>query len=112
MLVWDSFLSNYNGRTCWQERDVSNQEVSLFMDAAGSKGFGVILGNKWCASRWPAEWEAVGLCRNLTRLEFFPIVVALELWGEKLCNKRRSRHVLGVQNSAADALSRFNFQVF
>lgn len=150
--VRNRFLSTYNGRTCCQDVEVGNHEVSLFMDASGSLAFGAIYGTAWCADTWPTAWILSGLCRNLTLLEFFPIVVAVELWGPHLRNKRvcfwsdnmgvvncinsltssslpvlsllrhlvlkclefniwfRSSHVPGVENSIADALSRFNFR--
>ncbi|KAM4028647.1 uncharacterized protein ACNLHF_023941 [Anomaloglossus baeobatrachus] len=86
--IWRVFLESYNGRTCWQAEEVSNKELALFMDAAGSTGFGAILGKEWCAARWPPEWLQGELCRNLAFLELFPIVVAIELWGFELSNKR------------------------
>lgn len=36
---------------------------------------------EWCASPWPMRWKEMGLCRNFTLLERFPIIVAIELWG-------------------------------
>ncbi|KAM4023858.1 uncharacterized protein ACNLHF_024804 [Anomaloglossus baeobatrachus] len=86
--IWRVFLESYNGRTCWQAEEVSNKELALFTDAAGSTGFGAILGKEWCAARWPPEWLHGELCRNLAFLELFPIVVAIELWGFELSNKR------------------------
>lgn len=152
--VWRVFLNSYNGHTCCQEPEVANSELSLFTDAAGSVGFGAILGNEWCAGEWPSSWQTSGLCRNLTLLELFPIIVALELWSPILANKQvcfytdnlgvvhcisrlsssslpvlallrhmvlrclqhniwfRARHVPGVDNHIADALSRFRWQEF
>lgn len=152
--VWREFLMSYNGRTCCQEPEVSSCDIELFTDAAGSAGFGAILGSDWCAGGWPAAWQDNGFCRNLTLLELFPIVVAVELWGSVLRDKRvrfwtdnisvvhcinrlssssppvlsllrhlvlrclqqniwfRARHVPGVNNTVADALSRFRWQEF
>ncbi|KAM3912164.1 uncharacterized protein RB166_020655 [Leptodactylus fuscus] len=59
--VWMSFLEKYNGRTCMQSLEVSNQDISLYTDAAGSLGFGAILGREWCASSWPPEWATTGI---------------------------------------------------
>lgn len=152
--VWRDFLGQYNGRTCYQREEVNNSELCLFTDAAGSCGFGAILGSRWCCQAWPQAWRDCGFCANLVLLELFPIVVALELWGDCLANRRvcfwtdnmgvvfcvnkltsaslpvlsllrrmvlrclllnvsfRARHVPGVRNCAADALSRFQFQDF
>lgn len=80
-------------------------EVSLRTDAAGSRGFGAILGTQWCADEWPAEWPAEwresGLCWNFTFLELLPIVVAMELWGPGLRNRRICFHTdnMGVVHS-------------
>lgn len=46
--IWDTFLDKYNGYTCCQAAKVDNREVELFTDAAGCKGFGLIIGTKWC----------------------------------------------------------------
>ncbi|KAM3920262.1 uncharacterized protein RB166_014650 [Leptodactylus fuscus] len=86
--VWLSFLDSYNGRTCWQSPEVSNSDLSLFTDAAGSLGFGAVLGSQWCAEPWPDAWREAGLCRNLTVLELFPIIVAVEIWGDQLRDRR------------------------
>lgn len=152
--VWRDFLRRYNGRTCCQSEEVDNSDICLFTDAAGSVGFGAILGTRWCCQEWPESWREAGLVSNLVLLELFPIIVSLELWGSELCGRRvcfwtdnmgvvhgvnnltssslpvlgllrhlvlrcldynisfRARHVPGVENCAADSLSRFQFQEF
>lgn len=74
--------------TCCQEEEVANAELCLFSDAAGSAGFGVIFGPHWCCQEWPEAWRQRGWCSNLVLLELFPLVVALELWGPELANKK------------------------
>lgn len=142
--VWESFLQRYR----------SNGEISLYTDADGSRGFGAIFGLQWCAGAWPDSWVQVGWCKNLTLLELFPVVVAVELWVRQLRDSKvcfwtdnvsvvacvnslpasslpvlallrhlvlrylelnilfRARHVPGVENKIADALSRFYWQEF
>lgn len=154
LYVWKEFLRTYNGRTVCQAVEDSNVDLELFTDAAGSRGFGAVFGVEWCADTWPQEWIDRGYCSNLTLLELFPIVVAIELWGGTMQNRRicfwsdnssvvhginnltsssppvlsllrhlvlrclewniwfRARHVPGRDNIVADALSRFNWQVF
>ncbi|CAJ0933131.1 unnamed protein product [Ranitomeya imitator] len=85
--VWSSFLLHYNGYTCFQSEEKTGQDISLFADAAGSVGFGVIFHDQWCAERWPDNWFMNGWTRNLTLLELFPLVVAVVIWGEQLRNK-------------------------
>lgn len=88
LAVWRDFLYQYNGRTCFQQEETSNVDLELFTDAAGSLGFGAILEKDWCAEAWPLSWREAGFCRNLTLLELFPIVVAVEIWGDRLSNKK------------------------
>lgn len=88
LAVWRTFLHSYNGRTCCPAPEVSSDDVSLFTDAAGSIGFGAILGKYWCSGEWPSSWQENVFCRNLTLLELFPIIVAIELWGYLLQNRR------------------------
>lgn len=58
----------------------------MFTDASGSLGFAAVLGSKWFA----LDWEKVpGLTKcQIAIKELFPIVVALELWGTVLRNKK------------------------
>lgn len=88
LLVWQQFLSIYNGRTCWQEEFIENSAIQLFTDAAGSTGFGAYLSGRWCCAAWPAEWREQNLTGNLVLLEIFPVLVALDIWGPLLVNKR------------------------
>lgn len=88
ILVWHDFLGLYNGHTCCQSEEVSNLDVELFMDAASTKGFGAVLGSEWCAEPWPLSWSESDLIQNMTFLELFPIIVAMELWGDRLRYRR------------------------
>ena len=123
-------------------------------DAAGSVGFGVFYDNRWCARRWPANWQGTDLLRVLTFLEFFPILVAVCIWRQLFANQRvlfwcdnqavvrvvnrqasrservmrlvrkfvltcleanilfSARHIPGVDNDVADALSHFQEERF
>ncbi|XP_041442566.1 uncharacterized protein LOC121401560 isoform X1 [Xenopus laevis] len=78
--VWDSFLTEFNGIRLWLSETKNNRELELLTDASGSIGYGAYFAGKWCAGRWPQAWRELGLTKNLTLLELFPIVVALELW--------------------------------
>ncbi|KAM3932738.1 uncharacterized protein RB166_005767 [Leptodactylus fuscus] len=102
LLVWQSFLEQYNGRSLMQSAVVDVFDCELFTDAAGGQGFGAFYGGQWCAAPWPLAWRELGLTKNLTLLELFPIVVAVSIWV----------HVPGVKNDIATALSRFQWERF
>lgn len=78
MLVWLTFLQEFNGRTFFiDERWLSPPPLTLYTDAAGSKGYGAIFGRHWFYGEWPDSWKSF----NITLLECFPIAVALHIWG-------------------------------
>ena len=60
---------------------VGCKQLHLYTDASGL-GFSLILGNEWAMGRCPNSWENKGI----TIKEFFPIVLAIKMWGEKLKN--------------------------
>ena len=65
--VWMRFLAGFNGRAFFlDDLWVTSTTLELFTDAAGSKGSKV---------------------RNTTFLEYFPIVIALHIWGSTMANK-------------------------
>ena len=76
--VWHDFLRLYNGKSfslssCWE----TSKSLNLFTDAAGSLGYEAIFGTHWFFREWPDGWKNF----NITLLEFFPIVLAVEIWG-------------------------------
>jgi len=56
----------------------------FFTDAVKSSGYGLIFGKQWAYGKWPDSWKD----RNISFLEFFPIVIGLSLWCKELQNKR------------------------
>lgn len=67
--------------------------MKLYTDASGSLGFAGVLGSKWYANEWPATMSHLQIAIK----ELFPIVIALELWGDLLENK----NVLFLTDNAA-----------
>ena len=57
--------------------------LQLFTDAAGDHGFGAVFGTHWCYGEWPEEWHGL----NIAILEFYPTVLSLILWGDRITNK-------------------------
>ncbi|XP_075715671.1 uncharacterized protein LOC142750558 [Rhinoderma darwinii] len=88
LLVWGEFLQTYNGRSVLMYQPVSSVDLELYTDASGACGFGAYFQGQWCAGVWPDTWHECGFVRNLALLELFPIVVAAELWGDCLRDRR------------------------
>ncbi|XP_061470916.1 uncharacterized protein LOC133379514 isoform X1 [Rhineura floridana] len=84
LIVWSAFLREFNGVFFWRHDRLLEAELQVHSDASGSFGFGVIFGDSWCHGSWPETWVQEGLVRDLTLLEFFPIVVAVYLWPDRL----------------------------
>lgn len=82
--MWLSFLQSYNGQSCWLLEVVLNSQLELCTDAAGFCGFDAFFYGDWSAECWPASGARMDHLCNLTRLEHFPIIVAIELWGDRL----------------------------
>lgn len=94
--VWLQFLSEYNGTTVILDKFwSSNSDLNLFSDSAGGKekGFGIFFDNRWAQACWPSSWVNSDILTDITFLELFPVVVALNIWGELLRNKRILFHV-------------------
>lgn len=88
LLVWAQFLDKFSEEAIFQEEFVSDDDFCLFTDAAGSVGFASIWKTHWCTSLWHHSWRTRGYLKNVVLLELFPILVALEICGELLRNKR------------------------
>jgi len=89
--MWLEFLEGYNGVTLMPDMFwASNDALEIFTDSAGGKemGLGIYFQGRWAFSQWPKKWFDMGLLRNITFLELFPVVVALTMWGEQLQNKK------------------------
>ena len=82
--AWSEFINNFNGKSIfidevWQNSD----KLNMYTDAAGSLGYGAVLGKNW----FYGGWEEIHLQEyDITFKELFPIVVAVETWGESLAN--------------------------
>ena len=63
---------------------MSSDHLTLYSDASGSVGFAAILGSEWFASLWFDELRQYQIAIK----ELFPIVIAMEIWGKELQNKK------------------------
>ena len=84
MLVWKRFLDKFNGRTFFlEEKWLSATPLTLYTDAAGSKGYGALFGSHWFFGEWPENWKSL----NIAFLELFPITISLHVWGCQMRNQ-------------------------
>ncbi|MES9881803.1 MAG: reverse transcriptase domain-containing protein [Sedimenticola sp.] len=78
MYMWSTFIRGFNGRSVFlNDRFLSSRTLSLYTDAAASLGFGAVYGSHWLYGPFPAEWQGF----NITFLELYPIVLAVNVWG-------------------------------
>ena len=86
---WLQFLQNHNGVTVFPEPVWSNStSINLYADAAGSKGYAIVLGHRWLAGEFPPSWADY----HITIKELYPITLSLHVWGHLLTNKRIMFH--------------------
>ena len=66
-----------------------------FRDSAGGEqlGFGIYFGGKWAQSAWPTAWRESDVLSDITFLELFPVVIAVNIWGDLLRNKNILFHI-------------------
>ena len=78
--MWKKFLLSYTGVTVMPDMFwTDNENLELYTDSAGGKGrgFGIYFQGKWTHELWPDSCLETPLIRNISFLEFFPVVVTL-----------------------------------
>ena len=68
-----------------EEAWATSCQLRFYTDAAKSQGYGIVFGRHWAYGEWPNDWKAN---RDISFLEFLPIVVGLSMWCHILRNKR------------------------
>ncbi|KAK3084124.1 hypothetical protein FSP39_008557 [Pinctada imbricata] len=102
--VWLMFLDFYNGYTHYDTPEWSeSRDLRLFTDSAGNSklGCGAIFQSRWAFLKWPEHWHKTNIMKDITFLEFIPIVMAFHIWGNDLANQRI---LLNTDNSALVAI--------
>ena len=85
LVMWSVFLKGFNGVSIIPDQMwVGEDDIELYTDASGT-GFGGYFAGKWFQGRWPGD---LGSSRSIAWLEFFPILVAVYVWGHLLAGKR------------------------
>ena len=82
-LVWSQFLKSFNGISFWRDDRWLQADFQVNSDMARSLGFSIYFQGRWCSDTWPDMWYQYGTTRDLTFLNFFPIVGALWLWADE-----------------------------
>ena len=87
LIMWHVFLQKFNGRTMIADRYwVTDSDLELFTDASRGIGFGGYFAGQWFKDIWHESVQSD--TRSIAWLEFFPVLVALTLWGKQLSGKR------------------------
>ena len=76
--MWKTFVESFNGKSMFlQDRFLTSDVLSLYTDTAASFGYGAIYSSYWFYGAFPPQ------CRNynITLLELYPIVLAINVWG-------------------------------
>ena len=93
--AWLIFVEFFNGSSLLlPDRWVTSPSLDLYTDAAGSLGFGALFKTHWIMGAWPEQIKDL----PITFKEIFPIVLALEIWGQEL---RDQCIILHIDNMAA-----------
>ena len=76
-------MVNFNGRRIFF-KDVwfSSDHIRLFTDASSSCGFAAVFDSKWLYGGGHKEFQS----GDITLLELFPIMLAVDIWGNQLAN--------------------------
>ena len=84
--IWSAFLTQHNGRSFFIFD--GDDALKLYTDAAGAIGFGAVLGRAWTYGVWPSNVDRT----DITILELYPIVLSVNLWGDKIRNRNIEFH--------------------
>lgn len=85
LLTWLEFLTHFNGRAMFVKSGwVGDSVLSLETDSSGSWGCAAVFLDKYITVPWPQSVPRA----NLALLEFYPIVLATEVWAQEMSNKR------------------------
>ena len=76
--TWSLFISEFSGKSMFLNgRFLPSETLSLYTDAAASLGYGAVYSSYWFYEPFPGHCHHL----NITLLEFYPIVVAVTVWG-------------------------------
>lgn len=84
--AWHEFIDNFNGKLCFLfDAWISSDTLRLYSDAAGVHGgYAAVFGSNWFTGEWPPAMQPF----HITSKGLFPIVLAVEIWGNVLTNHK------------------------
>ncbi|XP_060587839.1 uncharacterized protein LOC132743320 [Ruditapes philippinarum] len=94
--LWLHFLQSYNGITLISDPIwLSDNTLEIYTDSSGgvTGGYGIYFAGHWSQGSWPSHWVIGGLTRDMTLLEFFPVVAAIVTWSNSFRNKKILFHI-------------------
>ena len=81
--AWQIFAESFNGKHIFlQDNWTASDSIQLYSDASSVLGFAGVFGKKWFAGDWGTFFES----GDITRLELFPIMLLVDIWGNLLAN--------------------------
>lgn len=89
--MWLTFLDQFNGHCFFPDRFwLENDHLQLFTDSSGNAdlGCGAFFKGSFVQLQWPKSWQGSSILKNMSFLEFIPVVLAMFIWGERLKNKK------------------------
>lgn len=82
LAAWSLFIEHFNGKAFFPSGlSFTSKTLHLFTDAS-NVGFGCVFGTKWFFGSFDTSW----LEYHISVREFFPIILAVEIWGSLLTN--------------------------
>lgn len=81
--MWLYFLHSHNGVSLIRDWvSITSVSLSLYTDAS-NWGYAGVFGDRWFQYQWPHTWVS----QHINAREFFPIFVAVSLWGSVWAGK-------------------------
>ena len=85
--MWHTFFAHHNGKTLFISQTQDSVTLNLYSDAS-KKACAATFGDQWFVIPFPPTWSE----KNIAFLEFFPILIAIEIFGLKMANKNIKMH--------------------
>ena len=83
-MKWNFFLLSFNGKNISiNSALLTSDSMKLYTDSSSKFGFAAFFGNKWLAGPWTQKFSS----GDITLLELYPIVIAIEIWAHLIPNR-------------------------